>query len=72
MARQYGPEAIAELARRASKVASEMARVAALNLERGYGRAVRPELFVEITAARLAPRLRVVRCRHRMAEAQRH
>jgi len=44
LARQYGPEAIAELARLAIKAESEAARVAAIKelLDRGYGRAVQP------------------------------
>ena len=44
IARQYGPEAIAELARLATKAESEAARVAAIKelLDRGYGRAVQP------------------------------
>jgi len=44
LAQQYGPEAIAELARLATKAESEAARVAAIKelLDRGYGRAVQP------------------------------
>jgi len=44
MARQYGPEAIAELARLAKHALSEQARVAAIKelLDRGYGRSVQP------------------------------
>ena len=44
MAQQYGPEAIAELARLATQAESEAARVAAIKelLDRGYGRAVQP------------------------------
>jgi hypothetical protein len=44
LAQKYGPEAIAELARLATKAESEAARVAAIKelLDRGYGRAVQP------------------------------
>jgi hypothetical protein len=44
LARQYGPGAIAELARLATQAESEAARVAAIKelLDRGYGRAVQP------------------------------
>jgi hypothetical protein len=44
LAQNYGPEAIAELARLATKAESEAARVAAIKelLDRGYGRAVQP------------------------------
>src|SRR5262245_7890914 len=44
LAQKYGPEAIAELARLATKAESEAARVAAIRelLDRGYGRAVQP------------------------------
>jgi len=44
LAQQYGPEAIAELARLATQAESEAARVAAIKelLDRGYGRAVQP------------------------------
>jgi hypothetical protein len=44
IARQYGPEAIAELARLAKHALSEQARVAAIKelFDRGYGRSVQP------------------------------
>src|SRR5262245_54567988 len=44
LAQQYGPEAIAELARLATQAESEAARVAAIKelLDRGYGRAMQP------------------------------
>src|SRR5215510_6679778 len=44
LAQKYGPEAIAELARLATKAESEAPRVAAIKelLDRGYGRAVQP------------------------------
>src|SRR5262245_58219601 len=44
LAQQYGPEAIAELARLATQAESEAARVAAIKelLDRGYGRAAQP------------------------------
>ena len=44
LAQQYGPDAMRELARLASKANSETARVAAIKelLDRGYGRSPQP------------------------------
>src|SRR5262245_49548756 len=88
LAQQYGPEAIAELARPATKAESEAARVAAIKelLDRGYGRAVQPiegsvthgvseqlaELFKVNASGSLAARLRGVRCQHRRVSTSRN